>query len=714
MAFAGGLLTARYSSLRGLIVIDPLVVLSIVTAICIGKLALRQISNAIWGNLLLMITFVIGYFHMCAHMTIDKDSLQSNWSDCEAYIGTISSFPTNKGKFVQYELEVNKGTKDSAIIHYPTKILLYEKNPDSLTYRLCYGDKIRVEGTPALIQPPRNPDEFDYSAYMVDRGIYLQHFVDSDKIELISRNEGNDLMHVIYRLRSRFEQMITSQIHGKKEQAVAMALLLGIKGRLDPEIKTAYASAGAMHVLAVSGLHVSVVCFILNGLFKLFPSGKSQRILSTIASISALWMYALLTGLSPSILRAVSMFSIILFSNILNRRNHAFNLLAFTAFALLLFNPYFLFNVGFQLSFLAVSGILYTYPKIYSALVVTNWLGDKVWQLTSVSLAAQIATFPLGLYYFHQFPTYFLLTNLIVIPAAFLVMILGLCLITFGSWFGWIGWLLERVAFGLNWFVLQVGKIDGSALDWIYISPMQVGLIYVLIGAWLSLLHFRKPYYMWLVVIATLGIAIEQSLRIIEQSNKKELLFYSTNQCQLIDKVTGFEARLFTLDSANDIKAYQNKVAPFRLHHSLPYPDRVNFIDDRLSSFAKLQVLNERKILYFVQPFDRDQIFGLLKTDVVVIANQSIPSLAQLAQIVIYNKIILDSTNGSRYSTRIKKEAQDLGIEIIDLKDQSYRIEISGNQKFLDMFFERLFICAEVGIGINFKHQFEQHVFLVS
>lgn len=687
-AFIAGIFMARYSNPADLIQINPFLPLSLFIAISLGKLTLNRISNTVWGNLLLTTTFIIGFSHMQSHsLSSSQSNPNSDWTECEAYVGTISSFPIHKEKYIIHEVEVNTGIKDSAILQSPTKLLLYVKRSDSYPSGLKYGDKIRIEGTPGPIRSPRNPHEFDFSAYMANRSIFLQHFVYQDQIHLISSDNGNGLMKVIYQIRSRFEQIITEDIHDSNEQAVVMALLLGIKGQLDHEIKSAYASAGAMHVLAVSGLHVSIVCFILNWLFKLLPSGKSQRVIAPVASISALWIYAVLTGFSPSILRAVSMFSIILISKILNRRTHACNSLAFAAFVLLLFNPLFLFDVGFQLSFLAVAGILYLYPKISSVWNVTNWFGKWVWQLTCVSLAAQLATFPLGLYYFHQFPSYFLLTNLIVIPAAFIVMILGIGLIVIGSWFDWIGWLLEHTAFGLNLFVQQIQILDGSVIERVFISPLQVVLIYALMVAFLALLSSKKSYYMWLIICSALGITLDRSIRLIEQSNKKELLFYSINKDQLVDQVTGLSAKLFTLDSIKDAKVYQKRIAPFRLRHFLPYPDSVFHIDNGLSDFAKIQVLHKKKILYFIQPFDSNQISYPLKADIVVIANQSFESLAQLSQTVTCDKIILDNSNKREYSSRLKIEALDLGIEIVDLKDHSYLISQSGNKKFLNMFF---------------------------
>ena len=290
-----------------------------------GKAIFKKSSNSLWGNLLLVSIFLMGALHY--QQTKLRNSNEFNlfkWTQCQSYIGTLHSFPSDKEKFRVYHIDLDIGLKDSSFVSSPVRLLLYERKDSTFTSSLNYGDKILITGSPSLFSKAKNPHEFDFSKYMADQHIHLQHFVSSDQIKLLEKNQGNQLMSAVYRLRSHFEKIIKAQVSGENEQAIVLALLLGIKGQLDTDTKAAYAAAGAMHVLAVSGLHVSIIYFILSWLFKSMPPGDLKRFLVPTVSISALWLYALLTGFSPSILRAVSMFSIIIFAQVLNRKKPNF------------------------------------------------------------------------------------------------------------------------------------------------------------------------------------------------------------------------------------------------------------------------------------------------------------------------------------------------------------------------------------------------------
>ena len=207
-----------------------------------------------------------------------------------------------------------------------------------------------------------------------------------------------------------------------KQLKVASALLLGYRENLDKELVKSYASAGAMHVLAVSGLHVGILYLLLTRIFsflKKVKKVKNGKFILTILIVSFLWFYAIMTGLSASVMRATTMFSFIVIGNeLLNRKTSIYNTLAVSAIILMIINPFIVYQVGFQLSYVAVVGIVYLQPKLNRLFYSRYKLVRGVWAITCVSLAAQIATFPLSLHYFHQFSTYFFISNLIVIPAS--------------------------------------------------------------------------------------------------------------------------------------------------------------------------------------------------------------------------------------------------------------------------------------------------------
>jgi competence protein ComEC len=334
---------------------------------------------------------------------------------------------------------------------------------------------------------------------------------------------------------------------------------LGQKEYLDKDVLRSYSSAGAMHVLAVSGLHVGIVMLILA--FFLAPLKKIQKgkIIYLICLLTGIWFYALITGLSPSVLRASVMFSFIIFGKELQRETSIYQSIMVSAFLLILIEPYIIFQVGFQLSYLAVLGIVYLQPKIGNLIYIKNFILYKAWQITAVSIAAQIATFPLGLYYFHQFPNFFMLSNLIVIPAAFLLLILGvsyfvLHLIPLLS--DVILFLFDKMLTVLNWGVEFVQALPYSIVWGISIAWFEVILIYVALVLISLGLANKKVNYVFASLVLTLflvGYNIYEKVRI---SNQHYACIYNVKDELAIDVFNGPENTFYSTKEfiANDEK----------------------------------------------------------------------------------------------------------------------------------------------------------------
>jgi competence protein ComEC len=250
-----------------------------------------------------------------------------------------------------------------------------------------------VKGNPNPIKPPSNPEEFDYRRFLQFRNIYHQHFVRKDGIRTIDFAPRSMVVYYALACRSWAMEIITDNISGKREQALASALILGVKDGLDDDLLSAYKTTGSMHVLAVSGLHVGILYGIL--LLILKPIRKVRYGACVVAGISIgmLWAYAFITGLSPSVLRAVSMFSFAAIANGAGYRTNMYNTLAASAFFILWIDPFMLMSVGFQLSYLAVLGIVYMQSGLYNLWAPEKRVLDQIWKVTCVSLAAQLATF---------------------------------------------------------------------------------------------------------------------------------------------------------------------------------------------------------------------------------------------------------------------------------------------------------------------------------
>ena len=567
---------------------------------------------------------------------------------------------------------------DSTIRVVDFSVKLYVSHPNGNSAPFQYGDVLAIHGKPFQIPNPKNPHEFNYAKYMRDHGFIFQHFVTNERIKHISSDAGNPVMSAIYRTRGHFHSILESRIESKRERAVASALLLGKKDDLDSETKQAFATAGAMHVLAVSGLHVGVIyLFLLWGL-KAFKSRNIEVWVLPFVSVLTLWFYALLVGFSPSIFRAVVMFTVIILGKSLNRQVNIYNSISVSAFILLLANPMNLFSVGFQLSYLAVIGIVFVYDKLYPTLIAPNWLLDKIWSLSCISIAAQLATAPISIYYFNQFPTFFLFSNLIVIPVAFLVMILGILLLFIGTLdiSQWLGLFLEVILKWLNLSVSGIQALPGSKINWLFLSPIQVLLIYVVIGSALIFLFYKKKEFFWIELVSIFFFVADRSYFIYEQSKDHKTIFYSTRKNLLVDHISGLNASLSSLDTISNIELAAYQVHPNRLASYLgpiENPEILKNSKYQIGNFATLDVRNQNKFLYVYNSIPDGHAFKI-ETDYLILSGKKATTDLSVINKIRFKKLIINS-----YSTRINKtirgKLEKEGISISALKDRALIIQ---------------------------------------
>jgi len=307
------------------------------------------------------------------------------------------------------------------------KILL-SISKDSITKELSAGMKLLVPNKLRNIAEPLNPYRFNYRNFMQKQRVERQLQITNAEIQVLS-NKSKTAVSYASNLREIIIEKLSRTKIEKDQLSIMQALLLGQRQDISKEIYDEYAAAGAIHILAVSGLHVGIILLILNWLFKPLNYLKNGLILKTLILIALMWGFAVLAGLSPSVVRAVTMFSFIAIGMQMRRKTSVLNSLFISLFILLLVNPYFIFQVGFQLSYLAVFAIVTIQPKLFKLWQPRFKVTKYFWGLLSVSLAAQIGVLPLSLYYFHQFPGLFFLSNLVVLPVLGLILGLGILII---------------------------------------------------------------------------------------------------------------------------------------------------------------------------------------------------------------------------------------------------------------------------------------------
>ncbi|MEN9442444.1 MAG: hypothetical protein RLZ33_2521 [Bacteroidota bacterium] len=322
-------------------------------------------------------------------------------------------------------------------------IVLYVKNDGNL---LLKGDVLLVNSNLNKIKNNGNPGEFDAESYWSKKGIFYTAFVGEDDCKLLEHQPSNWIVNAMESCRVYLSNALSSNLKGK-ELAIAQALILGDKSLLDQEVKNSFTNTGAMHVLAVSGLHIGIIMQILMVVLGYFPKVISRNKALT-AVLIVMWIYAFITGMSPSVVRAVFMFSVLVIAQLFGKQYHSINALFFTGFALCLVDPFVIYDIGFQLSFLAMLGIFLFYKPIGELIYIENKWMRKVWEGTAIGFAAQLMTTPLSLYYFHQFPNYFILTNIGLMASSGLILGVGIFL------------------FATSWWK-ALSKITGIVLTWV-------------------------------------------------------------------------------------------------------------------------------------------------------------------------------------------------------------------------------------------------------
>ena len=511
--------------------------------ITIRSLRISYKYRWIFGKMLILVFLSLGVALPSINAShIDKDFFGNFLESAQDAIVLVNAPPIEKTSSYKVEVKVKKISNSFGTYGTTGKALIYLKK-DSLSQRIKYGDILQVKAAFTKVPPPLNPDEFDYRKYLQFHNFYHQAFFKNDQWKTLDENRGNKFFAFIYQARQRVLDILTEYINDKKDLAVASALIVGKRDMLDAETIQAYSGTGAMHVLAVSGLHVGIVYLILSySLFFLNKQKNLRQYLKPLLIIVLIWLYACITGLSPSVLRAATMFTFIAFGKMGRRPLNIYGSIAASAFFLLLFNPFFITEVGFLLSYLALTGIIFIQPKIYKLIYFENKLLRKIWMISSVSLAAQIATFPIGLLYFHQFPIYFLVSNLVVIPAATIILVNGLLLIFLSPVplvADILGMILSHLIHYLNWTIQYIQHLPNALISGIHITIPETFLIYGFIYFIIIFLLHKRKAYLYLSLILILSTTASFTNRTVENLNTKKLIIYCTPGFSNINIIEG-------------------------------------------------------------------------------------------------------------------------------------------------------------------------------
>ncbi|MDQ3046251.1 MAG: competence protein ComEC family protein [Bacteroidota bacterium] len=571
----------------------------------------------------------------------------------------------NSIKVILTILNVNKGNDWQTV---SGKAMVHIKK-DSASLKLISGDELLFSSVLKEVPGPQNPSEFDYAAFLSSHSIYHQAYLKSGTWINTGINRSNPILEYSVRMRDWLLKILSDNGLKGNEYAVGAALLLGYEDKLEGEIISAYSSTGALHVLSVSGLHVAIIYVVFNWLLFFLDKFKNGKTIKAVILILLLWFYAALTGLSPSVLRAATMFSFIIIAQAFKWHTNIYNTLAASAFLLLIIDPFLFMEVGFQLSYLAVLGIVYLQPKIYSRMDPENRILDQIWQITSVSIAAQIATFPIGLYYFHQFPNYFLISNLVVIPLSTLIIYMGIALFAFGSVpviAGFIsacfGWCISL----LNSSVQMMERWPHAIIEGVSITVLETCLLYFFILSLMGYIAQRKFRFLVVSIIFLLMILLSQVNELSEQQSQKKIVVYNINKTSAIDFIAGRSNVLLTDSTfAKNSKGLQFRVKNNWWDLGLTNNEIVTGNGEKAGLIIRDHTIGfcGKTIIHIKEDFKSSFMIRPLKVDLLIISNNAQVSMQSLLMMFDPGKIVFDSSNSAYKIRKWKMECESAEIE---------------------------------------------------
>jgi competence protein ComEC len=564
-------------------------------------------------------------------------------NNCNTYLARIDSKAEKTERSNRYQISIDKIRVAQEWIQLNTKAILYAPNDVSLNY----GDVIVVKGRPQFLEHQKNPSAFDYARYLERNGIFLQAYCSPNDYLLIS-NERMALRYMTMRIGDFFEELLRNQIQTERELNMAKAMVVGRRNEVTPEMEYVYETTGTSHILAVSGLHVGIIFLVASSAFK-FTRRKKLRWLYYAIILFSIWSFALITGMSPSVRRAGLMLSFIVIAEMLRRKSNIYNTIFASAFCILLFSPNLIFSVSFQFSYAAVLGIVFLYKKIYALIFVKNRILDFFWQITALSFSVQLATFPINIYYFHQFPILFPITNLFAIPTAMIVVV-GSIGVFIASPLpvlpDILGHVLQYWIYGYNELLLFFSKLPFAALRDLSLKAHFVFLILAMTFFCIRFVEDRKLY---LFKVFTLLFCIFSILVFYDYYSKgvqTKVFVYSVRGRDYIDVFSG--RTCFTNAYAQNERTIRDtyySISPNRKYHLISDVKKLSTMGNtRIIGENTLMVLNGKTLLIFNEPVNVATQPGNFRFDYLLIGKKAMPHLEHVLNELYFNMLILDAT----------------------------------------------------------------------
>ena len=607
------------------------------------------------GIFLLMVT--AAYSLSSEH---EKENAFSHLHQKGIYRVELTSAPVEKAKSYLCKVDVLQYYNSSWKPAHGQAIMYFQK--DKVASKLLFGDRLMVEAEFAEPERAMNPDGFDYAAYLKRQGIGATCYISSGSWKITDQNTSFSIRREADKWRNYLLNVYRKfEIQGD-EFAVLAALTLGFTDDLQPDLRASYSATGAMHILSVSGMHVGVVYIVMAFLLSFMNRSQRLKIFKGIFIMLFLWAYAFLSGMSAAVIRSAIMFSFVSLASCFERKSQIYNTIFGSAFFMLVYNPNFLYDVGFQLSYSAVLSIIFFQPIVDKRYKPNTKIGRFIWGTFSVSIAAQVGTTPFTLYYFQQFPNYFLLTNFIAIPLSSLVIYLAIALLMTS----FIPYLSVVVAFLLKWslwalnhFIVWVQELPYS-VSHLSLDIRQTLVLFLAIFC-LSGYYFTKKFAPLFIGLTSLLVACLFNLQVNYQTlTSKRIIVYAGQKSTHVSYIIGKRNSVFTTDSIEAEKIAKT----FWQNQKLESPVYVR----NSTGFTNFE---GNKVFILTNDFlKKKRTSKPLALDYLIIGNHIKPRIEQILECVHPQKIIIDKSISRWYTDNIKQACKARKIACYSVAEQ--------------------------------------------
>lgn len=588
----------------------------------------------------------------------------------------VDGQPVEKEKSVKLIVTI---IPEKSKVAFREKATLYVSKTDK-SRKIENGDELLVRVNLSPVAPPKNPDEFDNQRFLQRKGIYFTGYVPANGWQMLCHHRINFIYYYAHKLQCKFSDIFSQNGLSGDEYSIITAILLGNDDTMDPSLKAHYSAAGVSHILCVSGMHVGIIYMIISFLLKPLDRGRTLQYLKAVLLLLVIWFYANITGLAPSVKRAATMFTFVTIGGILRRPVNVFHSLFASLFILLIINPLLIFEIGFEMSYLAVFGIVVIQPRIVKLYVPKTKVGQYFWELMAVSLAAQLATAPLSIYYFGQFPNYFLLSNLSVMALSFVIVITGVVLLSI-SWLPTIskviGWILTYEIRLLNGIVMGIDSLPGAVTQNISLHFGQAILLYMMIITLFLWIHKKRKFFRYAFLCSLLFFGLSTDYYKYQSINNQSITFYSMDKMTAISCRQGRHSVLF-MDSLARNSPYgysfhiQNHERLTQCKSTKILIDTLDFQSDGIKKQDNF-LFSQGHSFFFLRGGEYWYPVGERpKVEYLCLQNSPRIPMAKLLQIIDFEKVVIDESNTFYWAQRWQDSCRKYQIPCYSTREKGY------------------------------------------